>query len=114
MSELKVKASGEYIIIEAIARPAGSEIKSESGILVGIRQHGEEPISGTVVSVGSDVPADAAERLLNKQVPLPKAHMANVPDPDLVKGTITAEDARTKDVKYVSAHYKAVQAIYEI
>lgn len=43
MSELKVKASGEYVIIEATARPQGSEIKSESGIVVGVRQHGEQP-----------------------------------------------------------------------
>ncbi len=114
MSELKVKASFEYVIIETVARPAGSEIVSESGFLIGIRQQGEEPISGKVVSVGPDVPEEKAKELLGKMVPLPKGHMANVPDPDLVKGVISAEDARTKEVKYVSAHYKAVQAIYEI
>lgn len=64
MSELKVKASGEYVIIEATARPQGSEIKSESGIVVGVRQHGEQPFYGKVVSVGVDVPAEAAERIL--------------------------------------------------
>lgn len=114
MSELKVKASGEYVIIEATARPQGSEIKSESGIVVGVRQHGEQPFYGKVVSVGVDVPAEAAERILGKYIPLPSAHMANVPDPDLVAGYISEKESKEKETKYVSAHYKAIQAIYEI
>ena len=112
MSELKVKASFEYVVIETVARPQGSEILSESGLLVGYRQTGENPVSGVVVDVGPDVPEEMKTALLNKRVPLPHAHMANVPDPDLVSGTITEEQAKEKIVKYVTAHYKAIQAIY--
>lgn len=114
MSELKVKASFEYVIIEATARPQGSEIVSPTGIVVGVRQHGEQPYFGKVVSVGPDVPEENAKALLGKMVPLPHAQMANVPDPDLVAGYISEKEAKEKETKYVSAHYKAVQAIYEI
>lgn len=112
MSELKVKASFEYVVIEVFARPAGSEILSESGMLLGYRQTGENPSFGMVVSVGDEVPEEIKQALLNKRVPLPHAHMANVPDPELVAGTITEEEAKAKHIKYVTAHYKAIQAIY--
>lgn len=112
MSELKVKASFEYVIIETIAQPAGSEIRSPSGILLGFREQGEEPIHGRVVSVGSGVPEEIAEQLIGKNVPLPRGHMSNVPNPDLVEGIITEKQAKEITVKYVSAHYKAIQAIY--
>lgn len=112
MSELKVKASFEYVIIETIAHPAGSEIISPSGILLGVREQGEEPIHGRVVSVGSAVPEEIAGDLLGKNVPLPKGHMSNVPNADLISGVITEKQAKENPVKYVSAHYKAIQAIY--
>lgn len=111
---LKVQASFEYVVIEVTARPQGSEIVSESGIVVGYRQTGEQPSFGTVVSVGSEVPEDIANLMLGKKVPLPHAHMANVPDPDLVTGVITEDEAKQKHTKYVTAHYKSVQAIYNI
>lgn len=109
----KVKASFEYVIIETNAKAAGSEIVSPSGIVTGVRQHGEEPIFGTVVSVGPDVPEEYKVLLLGKKVPLPHAQMANVPDPALVEQKVSKEEARKHPVKYVSAHYKAIQAIYE-
>lgn len=109
---LKVQASFEYVVIETTARPQGSEILSESGIVVGYRQTGEQPIFGKVVSVGSDVPEEMVGKLLGKKVPLPHAHMANVPDPDLVAGTISADEAKEKVTKYVTCHYKSIQAIY--
>lgn len=114
MSELKVKASFEYVVIETNAKAAGSEIVSPSGIVTGVRQHGEEPIFGIVVSVGPDVPEEYKTLLLGKKVPLPQAQMANVPDPALVEQKVSKEEARKHPVKYVSAHYKAIQAIYEI
>lgn len=112
MSDLNVKASFEYVVIETIARPQGSEILSESGMLLGYRTQGETPSFGIVVSVGPDVPEEMKNALLNKRVPLPSAHMAHVPDPDLVSGTITEVEAKEKFIKYVTAHYKSIQAIY--
>lgn len=109
---LKVKASFEYVVIETVAYAAGTEITSPEGVFLGFRQTGEEPVHGKVVSVGDDVPGEIAARLLNSNVPLPKGHMANVPDPDLIGGIITAAEAKEKPIKYLTAHYKAIQAIY--
>lgn len=113
MSELSVKASFEYVLIETNAKAAGTEIVSPSGIVTGVRQHGEEPIYGTVLSCGPDVPEEYKTLLMGKRVPLPHAQMANVPDPKLITGKATKEEARKYPVKYVTAHYKAIQAIYE-
>lgn len=110
----KVKASFEYVIIETHARPAGTEIKSETGFIVGKLAQGEEAVSGKVVSIGPDVPDEYRQLLSGKTVALPHAHMANVPDPDWVAGIITKEEARLKQTKYVSVHYKSIQSIYEI
>lgn len=104
----RVHASGEYVIIQSTAYPQGSEILSESGMLLGYRQVGEMPVSGTIISIGPDVP----EEYLGAVVVLPSAHMANVPHPDLAAKKITAEQAKENVNKLSSCHYKAIQAIY--
>lgn len=113
MTDFKnVQASGEYLILAATAKTAGSEIKSPSGIVTGYRTTGEMPISAKVISVGVDVPADVRTTLAWSTVALPHAHMANVPHPDLISGKITEEEAKQIEEKYFSCHYKAIQAVY--
>lgn len=108
----EVFASGEYVIIQSVAHPAGSEILSPSGFLLGIREHGEMPISGVVVSVGSEVPEEVRDTLLGSTVALPSAHLANVPHPGLISGKLTAEEAKKDINKLSSCHYKAIQVVY--
>lgn len=104
----RVHASGEYVIIQSTAYPQGSEILSTTGLLLGYREVGEMPVSGTIISIGPDVP----EEYLGAVVVLPSAHMANVPHPDLAAKKITADQAKENVNKLSSCHYKAIQAIY--
>lgn len=107
-----VRPSGEYVLIHSIAHPAGSEIKSASGILMGTRETGEIPVSGRVIAVGEDVPDEIRELLYGSQIVLPTQHMTNVPHPKLVSGEYTIEQAKQDPNKLATCHYKAVQAVY--
>ncbi|QDH49066.1 chaperone protein [Pantoea phage Phynn] len=107
-----VRATGEYVIIKSIAHPANSEIYSQGGMLLGYRELPEVPKSGVIVDVGSDVPEETRKILLNARVVLPTQHMTSVPDPELISGEITEEEARKKITKFSTCHYKAVQAVY--
>ncbi|QPI18030.1 head assembly chaperone protein [Pectobacterium phage POP12] len=114
MKNFGVKASGNFVIIHAVAKAAGSEIKTDSGLLVGIREHAEIPVYGTIVSVGELVPTEVSDSLLGSRVVIPSGGtIQHVVNPDVVNGKITAEEAKKLDDKLISCHYTHIQAVYE-
>ena len=101
------KAFGPFVVIEAQARSAGYEEKSDYGIIIETKTtQGEIPLVGKIVSIGGDVPAE----LLNKVVLLPNGKMSYLPHPDEVNGLKKREEI---DDKLTVAHYTHIAAVYD-
>ena len=105
---MKAYAKGEMVIIEVKARNKGTEIKTESGLILGKLEEGEIPLTGTIVSVGDGVPSD--EISINDVVLLPNGKLQNVPDPRVIEGSMKREDPDA--AKMVTTHYKNICVVY--
>lgn len=103
----QLKALNENVIIMVVAESHGTEEKSETGILLGIRREGVMPEYGKIVKIGENVPKD----FLNKLTPLPPTQaVRHVPWPKVI-----FENAQSTkiDEKLVTCNYKAIQVLYE-
>lgn len=109
MSDIKKAfANGEQVILEIKARRVGDEVKTETGLVIGIEQQGEIPTTGTVVSIGQFV--DKAYAQLGDVVLLPNGHLQNVPDPRVVAGALKKASPEAK--QFVTTHYKNIAVVY--
>lgn len=102
-----MKANHDYVILETNAAPAGSEMKTESGIVYGKRDTGEIPEYATVVAVGEGV--DNPDIVEGALVPVTNGKMSNVPDPRVVKGEDVPKSERRK---LAVTHWKNITVIY--
>lgn len=103
---LNVHVADEHVIIEAEAENAGTEIRTESGILIGYRETGEIPVVGEIVAHGANVPVEYQKGTVLMP---PGSHMLNVTDPDFLKGLVSKKEQR----KMCVTHYKNIKVIYK-
>ena len=104
----QIKALGEYVIMKAVAESAGTEIKSEMGLIIGVRDTGEIPLICEVFSIGDAVPEGYVS--IGDKSPMPEGHMKNVPHP-----LVAQRKAKPKDIpeKFISVHYKNIPCVYK-
>ena len=109
---LGFKAFDEQVVLECSAARKGEELKSDAGLILGVRNQGDIPLYGTIVSIGDACP-DNVKELMGKDVALPQGGRiySNVPDPRMAYGLIprNSTDARI----FVTMHYKAIRTIYD-
>lgn len=103
---LNLHVAEEHVIIESQAANAGTEIKSEMGIVIGYRETGEIPVTGEIVAHGINVPIEYRSGTV--LLP-PGAHMLNVTDPAYLQGKVTKKEQR----KLCVTHYKNIKVIYK-
>lgn len=99
---------GEYIIMHRTVRMKGEEVKTKSGLIIGVEQHGEVPLTATVVSVGPDV--NQNEIKVGDVVLIPNSHLINVPDPRIVLGLMDQNDPQR--LTMFTTHYKNIVIVY--
>lgn len=106
---MEIKALGEFVVLTASAKSAGSEIYSDviPDLVVGTREHGEIPLVATVHAIGPKVPEGLFN--LGDMVPLPNGKMTNVPHPQVALGLA---EAKAIDQKFFSAHYSVIPGLY--
>ena len=104
----QIRALGEFVILKAIAESAGTEIKTDSGIVIGVRDTGEIPLICEIVDVGNAVPEGYVA--IGDKSPMPEGHMKNVPHP-----LVAQKKAKPKDIpeKFISVHYKNIPCVYK-
>lgn len=101
------KAIGPYVIIEAVARSAGKEVKTDFGLILEVKStQGEVPEIGKIVSVGEECSPD----WVGKYVLLPHGKMNHVPRPEILNGEAKKEDI---DEKLTVTHKANIAAIYD-
>ena len=99
-------AMGDYVIIEAKAESAGTEVKSDFGIIIEQkRAMGEIPQVGKIISVGEGVDPE----LLGKIVLLPHGKMNKVPHPDVLNGIKKEEEIL---MKWTVTHKQNIVVVY--
>lgn len=104
-----IKALGESVVITAIAKSAGTEEISSTGIVISTqRVEGEIPQLGEIYSIGEGVPKGYFE--IGDVVPLPNGNMRNVPHPETV---FNNKKAKEVDQKFITAHYRTIAAVYK-
>ena len=108
MSDLKAYAQGEQIIMHQEVRMKGAEVKTSGGIVLGIEEHGEVPLTGIVVSVGPDVDTSIID--IGDVCLLPAANMNNVPDPRIIAGEMDRDSVER--LTMFSTHFKNVCVKY--
>lgn len=104
----QIKALGEYVVLKAVARSAGTEITSPSGIVIGVRDQGEVPKICEVFAIGPLVPKGIFE--IGQGCPFPLGEKLNVPHPDVAYGDAKEKD---RDEKYITCHYRNIACVYE-
>ncbi|QPB12386.1 head assembly chaperone protein [Providencia phage PSTCR6] len=104
---MEIKALGNHVVISVEAKSAGTEI-IKNGIYVGVREQGELPQYGKIISIGDTVPEGMFE--IGDIVPLPNGNMRNVPHPRVALEGIKPKE---EDEKFVTAHYSAIAAVYK-
>lgn len=108
MSDLPIKALGEYIILVSEPAQQGDEKYSASGIFLGVEETGQLPEMCTVYDVGCDVPPGFVE--VGDHTPLPLGNIKNVVHPDVAMGRKKAKDIKQK---FVTCHYKSLACVYK-
>lgn len=104
----EIQAMGEHVIIVSEPQQAGDEIKTESGIVIGVHQQGQLPEMCTIHSIGSGVPDGLFK--IGDHIPLPIGSIKNVPHPDFVLGKKQQKDIKQK---YVTCHYSSIPCVYK-
>ncbi len=104
----EIVALGEYVVLKAVARSAGTEITSPSGIVIGIREQGEIPKICEIFALGPNVPKGLFE--IGDSCPFPLGEKLNVPHPDVAYGTAKEKDL---DEKYITCHYRNIACVYK-
>ena len=104
----KIKALGEHVILKTFAKSAGTETKTEFGIVLPTRTEGEIPRLCEVHSIGSMVPEGFIE--VGDKTPTPLGNMANVVHPEVANGNKEAKDI---DEKFVTVHYRNISCVYK-
>lgn len=100
------KAIGDYVIIEARAESAGTEVRSDFGIIIEQkRTMGEIPQVGKIISIGDGVDPE----MMGKTVLLPHGKMNKVPHPDVLNGIKKEEEI---DLKWTVTHKQNIVVIY--
>ncbi|ASD52166.1 head morphogenesis [Pseudomonas phage PspYZU05] len=102
-----MKALGAHVILVSTPSKRGDEIKSASGIFLGVEQDSQVPEVCTVYSIGSDVPAGFLK--VGDQVPLPLGNIRNVPQLDVALGK---KQLKELSERYVTCHYSAIPCVY--
>lgn len=103
-----LKALGEHVILVSEPPQAGDEIRTESGLFLGIQQTSELPEVCEIFSIGPDVPEGYVK--VGDKTPIPLGQIRNVMHPDVASGKKQAKEIRQK---YVVCHYKALSCIYQ-
>ena len=106
---MEIKALGEFLVLRAIAKPAGSEIYSDvvPDLVVGVREQGEIPEVCYVHDIGPGVPEGIFK--IGDMTPVPLGKMANIPHPLVATKEKLAKEI---DEKFISVHYTNVPALY--
>ena len=104
---MNIKALGEHVILVSEPPQAGDEIKSASGLFLGVQQQSELPEICEIFSIGEDVPEGYVK--VGQKTPIPLGQIRNVVHPDVASGKKQAKEVRQK---YVTCHYKALACIY--
>ncbi|AAQ17925.1 gp31 head assembly cochaperone with GroEL [Aeromonas phage Aeh1] len=112
MSDLGFRAFDEQVVLECNAARKGEELKSDAGLILGVRNQGDIPLYGTVVSVGENCP-ESIKELMGKDVALPQGSgiYSNVPDPRMAYGLIPRNSTEARI--FVTLHYKGIRTIYD-
>ena len=108
MSQLPIKALGEYVILVSEPAQAGDEQVSAGGIVLGRETQGQLPDLCEIYAIGSDVPADFVS--IGDLTPLPVGNIRNVPHPAVAAGLKQAKDIKQK---FVTCHYKSLACVYK-
>ena len=106
---MEIKALGEFVVLTATAKPAGSEIYSDvvPDLVVGVREQGEIPEVCYVHDIGPGVPEGIFK--IGDMTPVPLGKMANIPHPLVAKKEKLAKDL---DEKFFSVHYTNIPGLY--
>lgn len=106
---MEIKALGEFVVLSATAKSAGSEIYSETipGMVIGTRDTGEIPEVCFVHDIGPLVPKGIFN--VGDMTPVPLGKMANIPHPLVATKENLAKDL---DEKFFSVHYTNIPGLY--
>lgn len=108
MSDLPIKALGEYVILVSEPAQAGDEIQSAGGIILGKETQGQLPDMCQIYAIGDDVPAGFVE--VGDLTPLPVGNVRNVTHPAVALGVKKAKEIKQK---FVTCHYKSLSCVYK-
>lgn len=108
MTDLKMQAMGEHIILVSEPIQAGDEEFSQGGIVLGVAQQGGMPDKCTVYSIGSKVPEGYIE--IGDETAVPLGSIKAVVHPDVASGKKTQREVKQK---YVTCHYTAIACVYK-
>ncbi|QAU03877.1 head assembly cochaperone with GroEL [Acinetobacter phage Henu6] len=106
----EIVALGEYVVLKAVARSAGTEIFSDvvPDLVIGVREQGEVPKICEVFKIGPNVPKGLFE--IGDGCPFPLGDKLNVPHPDVAYGNVKEKD---RDEKYITCHYRNIACVYK-
>ena len=101
-------ALGEHVVLKTTAKSAGTEMKTASGIVYGIREQGEMPTICEVHAIGERVPDGLFE--IGNLTPVPLGEKLNIMHPDVASGEC---EAKERDDKFISVHWRNIACIYK-
>lgn len=110
LENLRVYPTAEQIIMYSDLRMKGQDIISEGGLLLGVEEHGEVPLTAKVIAVGCDVDQDIIK--VGDICLLPKQSMNNVPDPRIIDGSLDKDSPER--LTMFSTHYKNICIVYTL
>ncbi|WKW87890.1 hypothetical protein pzkkv8_48 [Klebsiella phage pzk-kv8] len=109
MSDLPIRALGEYVILVSEPAQAGDAEVSAGGIIIEQRRaQGEVPELCEIYSVGEDVPKGFVE--VGDLTPTPLGNIKHVTHPLVAAGVAKAKDIKQK---FVTVHYKNLTCVYK-
>lgn len=104
---MEIKALGEFVVMTAKAKSAGSETKSAGGLILAPLETGEVPEVCFVHAIGEKVPEGYLK--IGDMTPIPAGHIKNIPHPDVAQKHKTAKEI---EQKFFSVHYTHIPAVY--
>lgn len=105
---MKIKALGEFVVLTAQAKSAGSETKSAGGLILAPLETGEIPEVCYVHSIGDKVPKGYLN--IGDMCPIPAGQIKNVPHPDVAQ---KLKKAKEVEQKFFSVHYTHIPSVYQ-
>lgn len=104
----EIKALGQHVVLKVVAKSAGTEETTSSGIVIGVRQQGELPTQAEIFKIGDRVPEGLFE--IGDITPIPLGEKLNVPHPDVAFGLC---EPKERDEKYMTTHFSNISCVYK-